>query len=83
MQRDLFEKAFNITESGSMRPRREKDFLIVLLSHDFIVGVIDEETDIFLTLVAIVMSIAITVASLWFCFFGVLKPYYLILRAKI
>jgi len=82
VQRDIFEKAFNITERGSTTSRKEKYFLIQLLSHDFIVGVIDEETDMFLTLIAIVMSTAITVAILWVCFFGVIKPYFLMLKAK-
>ena len=38
------------------------------------VGEIDEETDLILTIFAIILSIVIVFDSLYFCYYGVIKP---------
>ena len=85
VQKDLFDKAFNVNVSGggeAQAERKEKDFQMVLLSHKFIVGEIEEEADLLLTFLAIIMSIAAALAGGYFCIYGVLKPQYQKLKTK-
>ena len=62
----------NVIDAGLYR--KEQDFTAVLIRHNFIVGEIDEETDLFLTLVALAMSIIIVVISCYSCYYGLIKP---------
>lgn len=54
----------------------------MLIRHDFFVGEIDEETDLFLTIVAIAMSLVIVVISCYTCYYGLIKPQYRKFKVK-
>ena len=54
----------------------------MLIRHNFYVGEIEEETDLFLTIVAIVMSLVIVIISCYSCYYGLIKPQYKKLKVK-
>lgn len=71
----------NQADTGGLQ-RKEQDFIAVLIKHDFFVGEIEEETDLFLTIVAIAMSLVIIVISCYSCYYGLIKPQYKKLKVR-
>ena len=53
------------------------------MQHRFVVGEINEEADIFLTVVSLILSVVALVAGSWFCFYGLLKPCCKMLQKKL
>ena len=62
---------------------KEKDYIIVLLQYDFLVGEIEEETDIFLTIISILLSIIVVVVSSYLCYYGLILPQFRNLKSKL
>ena len=60
-------------DSPSGREYDEKDYILVLLSYQFVVGEIEEDADIMLTFASIVLSILVVVIGSYLCWHAVIK----------
>ena len=81
VQQDLIEQAFKSTHDDDIPKIKELDttreeqlFTVTLIQHQFMIGEIEEETSIILTIIAIILSIVILVVSCYFCYYGLIKP---------
>lgn len=87
IQRDVIEKAFNPMNKelplGSDSERLEQEFINVLVQHNFVIDEIEDDADMLLTLIAVCMSFAIIYATVYFCYYGLLKPQCLKLKTKL
>ena len=68
---------------GGEVDRDEQDYVIVLLSYDFMIGEMDEEADFMLTMVSIILSIIAAIVGPYLCYYGLLKPQCSNLKSKI